>query len=239
MLYNVTLCDCVIAYNLFVYLSVRQTNFNNSFVILIVLLLLGCRREIEFRRAGYNTELSAPSENIPFSTGSERERIEETIFRNKLTFFAAAKMSSSFPRLSFQRLHLQSVMEKKCMVQPVGNKEFSRYLVAFMLYAITGNKNIPDILTLELIADDGELKNWSRNLKSQPTADLYSDTGATTETVSKDNNSLNSNSPPLSSKVCGAIGKGFWTVVDMASGRYLWRNLVGSESSSSITKKSD
>ncbi|KAK4407656.1 putative GTP-binding protein EngB [Sesamum angolense] len=59
--------------------------------------LLGRRRDIEFRRAGYNTELSAPLDNIPFSTGSERERIEVPVFRNKLEFFAAAKISSSFP----------------------------------------------------------------------------------------------------------------------------------------------
>lgn len=58
---------------------------------------LGRRRLIELRRAGYNTELSAPLDNIAFSTSSERERIEENIFRNKLTFFAAAKVSSSFP----------------------------------------------------------------------------------------------------------------------------------------------
>ncbi|XP_051134107.1 uncharacterized protein LOC127253518 [Andrographis paniculata] len=37
---------------------------------------------------------------------------------------------------------------------------------------------------------------------------------------------------PLSSKVCSAVGKGFWTCVDMASGRYLWRNLVSSSASS-------
>lgn len=59
--------------------------------------LLGRRREIDFRRAGYNTELSAPLDNIPFSTSSERERIEVPVFRNKLEFFAAAKISSSFP----------------------------------------------------------------------------------------------------------------------------------------------
>ncbi|KAJ6761844.1 hypothetical protein OIU74_024492 [Salix koriyanagi] len=58
---------------------------------------LGRRRLIELKRAGYNTDLSAPLDNIPFSTSSERERIEENIFRNKLTFFAAAKVSSSFP----------------------------------------------------------------------------------------------------------------------------------------------
>uniref|UniRef100_A0A2P2JXJ4 EngB-type G domain-containing protein n=1 Tax=Rhizophora mucronata TaxID=61149 RepID=A0A2P2JXJ4_RHIMU len=59
--------------------------------------LLGRRRLIELKRAGYNVELSAPLDNIPFSTSSERERIEENIFRNKLSFFAAAKVSSSFP----------------------------------------------------------------------------------------------------------------------------------------------
>ncbi|KAG6680880.1 hypothetical protein I3842_13G064600 [Carya illinoinensis] len=59
--------------------------------------LLGRRRLIELRRAGYNIELSAPLDNIPFSTSSERERIEDSAFRNKLTFFAAAKSSSSFP----------------------------------------------------------------------------------------------------------------------------------------------
>ncbi|KAI3829947.1 hypothetical protein L1987_04079 [Smallanthus sonchifolius] len=59
--------------------------------------LLGRRREIEFKRAGYNIELSSPLDNIPFSTSSERERIEESAFRNKLAFFAAAKVSSSFP----------------------------------------------------------------------------------------------------------------------------------------------
>ncbi|XP_071742452.1 uncharacterized protein [Rutidosis leptorrhynchoides] len=59
--------------------------------------LLGRRREIEFRKAGYNIELPSPLDNIPFSTSSERERIEESVFRNKLDFFAAAKVSSSFP----------------------------------------------------------------------------------------------------------------------------------------------
>lgn len=59
--------------------------------------LLGRRREIEFKRAGYNIELSAPLDNIPFLSSTERERIEETAFRNKLEFFAAAKVASSFP----------------------------------------------------------------------------------------------------------------------------------------------
>ncbi|KAA0058148.1 GTP-binding protein 8 isoform X2 [Cucumis melo var. makuwa] len=59
--------------------------------------LLGRRRMIEIERAGYNTDLTSPLDNIPFSKSDERERIEENIFRNKLTFFAAAKVSSSFP----------------------------------------------------------------------------------------------------------------------------------------------
>ncbi|KAK3423881.1 hypothetical protein EUGRSUZ_F00631 [Eucalyptus grandis] len=59
--------------------------------------LLGRRRTIELRRAGYNVDLSAPLDNIPISTSSERERIEENVFRNKLSFFAAANVSSSFP----------------------------------------------------------------------------------------------------------------------------------------------
>lgn len=59
--------------------------------------LLGRRRLIELRRAGYNIELPAPLDNIPSSTSSERERVEENVFRNKLTFFAAAKVSTSFP----------------------------------------------------------------------------------------------------------------------------------------------
>ncbi|KAK9751158.1 hypothetical protein RND81_02G246300 [Saponaria officinalis] len=58
---------------------------------------LGRRRDIELKRAGYNIELPAPLDNAPFSTSSERERIDEAVFRNRLEFFAAAKVSSSFP----------------------------------------------------------------------------------------------------------------------------------------------
>ncbi|KAL0370838.1 UNVERIFIED_CONTAM: putative GTP-binding protein EngB [Sesamum angustifolium] len=47
--------------------------------------LLGRRRDIEFRRAGYNTQLSAPLDK------------HSLLNRNKLEFFAAAKISSSFP----------------------------------------------------------------------------------------------------------------------------------------------
>ncbi|CAI8596913.1 unnamed protein product [Vicia faba] len=59
--------------------------------------LLGRRRMIDIKRAGYNIELPSPLDNIPFSKSSERENIEENVFRNRLEFFAAAKVSSSFP----------------------------------------------------------------------------------------------------------------------------------------------
>ncbi|KAG0476937.1 hypothetical protein HPP92_013778 [Vanilla planifolia] len=59
--------------------------------------LVGRRRSIELKNSGYNTKLSAPLDNTPFSTSTEREKIEENVFRNKLEFFAAAKISSSFP----------------------------------------------------------------------------------------------------------------------------------------------
>ncbi|KAL6893828.1 hypothetical protein ACP4OV_007926 [Aristida adscensionis] len=59
--------------------------------------LLGRRRLNEIKNAGYNVRISAPLDNVPFSTRTERERIEESVFRNKLEFYAAAKISSSFP----------------------------------------------------------------------------------------------------------------------------------------------
>jgi hypothetical protein len=43
--------------------------------------LLGRRRMIDIKRAGYNIELPAPLDNIPFSKSSERENIEENVCR--------------------------------------------------------------------------------------------------------------------------------------------------------------
>ncbi|KAG8387929.1 hypothetical protein BUALT_Bualt02G0072400 [Buddleja alternifolia] len=57
-----------------------------------------------------------------------------------------------------------------------------------------------------------------RNLKSPPNPQ--------NDDVAEETDSINT--VPLSSKVCAAVGKGFWTCVDMASGRYLWRNLASS-----------
>ncbi|MCD7457220.1 hypothetical protein HAX54_034511 [Datura stramonium] len=74
-----------------------------------------------------------------------------------------------------------------------------------------------------------------RNLKSQHPDDdkVSASAGDNRGDSSKDSNSL-----PLSSQVCAAIGKGFWTCVDMASGKYLWRHLVSSPSPSK-SKRTD
>ncbi|CAN4082988.1 unnamed protein product [Withania somnifera] len=60
-----------------------------------------------------------------------------------------------------------------------------------------------------------------RNLKSQPNVDPHAN-------ESSGDSPKDSKWLPLSYQVCGAIEKGFWTCVDMASGKYLWRHLVSS-----------
>ncbi|KAF3454820.1 hypothetical protein FNV43_RR05268 [Rhamnella rubrinervis] len=76
-----------------------------------------------------------------------------------------------------------------------------------------------------------------RNLKSQPQEQSL----AAHETINQDlddsvNTQFSDSSTPSDrfSKVRSAVESGFWTCVDMASGRYLWRNLVSPSS-----KKSD
>ncbi|WOK96703.1 hypothetical protein Cni_G05410 [Canna indica] len=54
-----------------------------------------------------------------------------------------------------------------------------------------------------------------RNLKAQPEFDE----DPQEEESPKENLSL-------STKVCSAVGSAFWTCVDMASGKYLWRVLM-------------
>ncbi|KAL2629806.1 hypothetical protein R1flu_014492 [Riccia fluitans] len=58
--------------------------------------LLGRRRLLEWRRAGFDPTRTAPLDDVP---GSEDRRapIQETCFKQKLTFIAAAKIASSFP----------------------------------------------------------------------------------------------------------------------------------------------
>lgn len=41
--------------------------------------LLGRRREIDFRKAGYNIELPSPLDDTPFSTSSDRAKIEDSV----------------------------------------------------------------------------------------------------------------------------------------------------------------
>ncbi|KAL4610888.1 hypothetical protein ACB092_08G084900 [Castanea dentata] len=65
-----------------------------------------------------------------------------------------------------------------------------------------------------------------RNLKSQPQPNSDLDLDHDHDVV-KDPNSTDSQS----TKVRSAIESGFWTCVDMASGRYLWRHLVSKRSS--------
>ncbi|KAG7019097.1 hypothetical protein SDJN02_18055, partial [Cucurbita argyrosperma subsp. argyrosperma] len=63
-----------------------------------------------------------------------------------------------------------------------------------------------------------------RNLKSQP-QDFEADDNSETHSNDVSTNSASSSS---FSKVSSAMQSGFWTLVDMASGRYLWRHLLPS-----------
>ncbi|GMI96907.1 hypothetical protein like AT5G58375 [Hibiscus trionum] len=60
-----------------------------------------------------------------------------------------------------------------------------------------------------------------RNVKSHPQSS-HDDDPRTAD--------INRNSHSAFSKVWQVIESGFWTCVDMASGRYLWRHLVSSNS---------
>lgn len=73
-----------------------------------------------------------------------------------------------------------------------------------------------------------------RNLKSQPQIlqDPSEDSLNATPESSAKPDSVNG-----SPKVLGVMKAGFWTCVDMASGRYLWRNLV--PASPAPSKRSD
>ncbi|KAJ7528053.1 hypothetical protein O6H91_16G081300 [Diphasiastrum complanatum] len=60
-------------------------------------LMLGRRRLIEWRKAGYDVKLKAPLDDIPLGKKDERQPITDNIFRNKLKFVAAAKQAVSLP----------------------------------------------------------------------------------------------------------------------------------------------
>ncbi|KAI3829946.1 hypothetical protein L1987_04078 [Smallanthus sonchifolius] len=71
-----------------------------------------------------------------------------------------------------------------------------------------------------------------RNIKSQSdTSDADDDSTTSASRLSP--SSASTCGGQSSHKIYGAFVNGFWTCVDMASGRYLWRNLV------SVSKKSD
>ncbi|KAG8050804.1 hypothetical protein GUJ93_ZPchr0009g1720 [Zizania palustris] len=57
-----------------------------------------------------------------------------------------------------------------------------------------------------------------RGLNAEPDPDLLHDDDDGSESPRA--------AAPLHSKVGSAMKTGFWTVVDMASGKYLWRTLV-------------
>ncbi|BBN07815.1 GTP-binding protein [Marchantia polymorpha subsp. ruderalis] len=58
--------------------------------------LLGRRRLVEWRRSGFDPTRTAPLDDVPESK-DRRAPIQETVFRQKLTFIAAAKIASSLP----------------------------------------------------------------------------------------------------------------------------------------------
>ncbi|XWS71933.1 hypothetical protein CRYUN_Cryun03dG0181100 [Craigia yunnanensis] len=70
-----------------------------------------------------------------------------------------------------------------------------------------------------------------RNLKSHPQTKDEDDPHTNTN-INVDDDDEN-NSLSAFSKVWASIESGFWTCVDMASGRYLWRHLVSSNSNPS------
>ncbi|KAF5821799.1 hypothetical protein HanRHA438_Chr01g0019461 [Helianthus annuus] len=75
-----------------------------------------------------------------------------------------------------------------------------------------------------------------RNLKSQSDASDAAVEDSTSFSKSSSSSCVEKSSHKVYGlwfMVYGAFVNGFWTCVDMASGRYLWRNLV------SVSKKSD
>jgi ribosome biogenesis GTP-binding protein YsxC/EngB len=62
--------------------------------------LLGRRRLWEWRKGGYHPKVKAPLDDVPHGSKEGRLPIQETVFKHKLTFVAAAKVSTSLPSLS-------------------------------------------------------------------------------------------------------------------------------------------
>ncbi|PON41865.1 Methyltransferase-related protein [Trema orientale] len=67
-----------------------------------------------------------------------------------------------------------------------------------------------------------------RNLKSQPESQSPANDETHHDLDESDKTQFSNSSTSSAnrfSKVCSAMESGFWTCVDMASGRYLWRHL--------------
>ena len=77
-----------------------------------------------------------------------------------------------------------------------------------------------------------------RGLNAEP--DLFQDDAAAAVAANDEDDEGSPGSPrdpaPLHSKVASAAKTGFWTMVDMASGRYLWRTLVAPPAKSDSEK---
>ncbi|CAM0874478.1 unnamed protein product [Alopecurus aequalis] len=71
-----------------------------------------------------------------------------------------------------------------------------------------------------------------RGLNAEP--DLFQDDDAAA--AGNDGEDSARDPAPLHSKVASAAKTGFWTMVDMASGRYLWRTLVAPPAKSESKK---
>ncbi|KAJ1378811.1 hypothetical protein SESBI_47448 [Sesbania bispinosa] len=74
-----------------------------------------------------------------------------------------------------------------------------------------------------------------RSFRSQPNPTELDETAEDTQTSESDSANPSLNETSSKSKVRVALESGFWTLVDMASGRYLWRQLVSSSSSKRST----
>ncbi|MED6134016.1 hypothetical protein PIB30_033641 [Stylosanthes scabra] len=69
-----------------------------------------------------------------------------------------------------------------------------------------------------------------RNLRSQPQLNEADDEPSLTNSAPTNPKSSSDSSKSSISKVRAALESGFWSFVDMASGRYLWRHMVSSSS---------
>jgi hypothetical protein len=78
--------------------------------------LLGRRRLVEWRNGGYHTDLRAPLDDVPHGNTEGWLPIQETVFKLKLTFVAAAKKSSSLPPQELPEIAFAGITFWFCLV---------------------------------------------------------------------------------------------------------------------------